>query len=226
MGDNSLFREFAACRSEGAFAALVLQHVNLVFATAYRQLGNQSLAEEVTQSVFVALARKAGSLGRHPTVAGWLHKATLLECRRVLRTELRRQRCEQVAVTLGTVNAAGDSVWASLVPLLDDALLELNEKDRLAVLLRFLEETPLREVGEALGASEDAAQKRVARALSQMTDFFRQRGFAVPALTASAPLFAAAMQAAPAGLANTVVVASLAGATTSSTLTILSMWTN
>ena len=90
MGDNSLLREFAACRSEGAFAALVLQHVNLVFATAYRQLGNHSLAEEVTQSVFVALARKAGSLGRHPTVTGWLHKATLLECRRVLRTELRR----------------------------------------------------------------------------------------------------------------------------------------
>ena len=223
MGDNGLLQEFAASRSEAAFAAVVRQHVNLVFATAYRQLGNHGLAEEVTQSVFVALARRAGSLGRHPTVTGWLHKATLLECRRVLRTELRRQRCEQVAIAVGTVSAAGESVWASLVPLLDDALLELNEKDRLAVLLRFLEEKPLREVGEALGASEDAAQKRVARALIQMTDFFRQRGFAVPALTASAPLFAAAMQAAPAGLANTVVVASLAGATTSSTLTILSI---
>ncbi len=204
MGDNTLLQEFAASRSEAAFAALVRHHMNLVFATANRQLGSHSLAEEVSQTVFVSLARKAGSLGRHPTVTGWLHKATLLECRRVLRTELRRQRHEQVAVALGTVSAAGDSVWASLVPLLDEALLQLNQKDRLAVLLRFLEEKALREVGQALGASEDAAQKRVARALSQMTDFFRRRGFAVPALTASAPLFAAAMQAAPAGLAASV----------------------
>jgi hypothetical protein len=69
MGDNTLLREFAASRSEAAFAALVRQHMNLVFATAYRQLGNHSLAEEVSQSVFVALARKAGSLGWHPTAA-------------------------------------------------------------------------------------------------------------------------------------------------------------
>ena len=107
MGDNTLLMEFAANRSEAAFAALVRQHMNLVFATAYRQLGNHSLAEEVSQTVFVSLARKAGSLGRHPTVAGWLHKATLLECRRVLRTELRRQRCEQVAVALGTSQRGG-----------------------------------------------------------------------------------------------------------------------
>ena len=118
-----------------------------------------------------------------------------------------------MAVAVGTVSAAGESVWASLVPLLDEALLQLSEKDRVAVLLRFLEEKPLREVGEALETSEDAAQKRVARALSQMTDFFRQRGFAVHALTASAPLFAAATQAAPTGLASGIVAASLAGAT-------------
>ena len=92
LGDNGLLQEFAANRSETAFAAVVRQHMNLVFATAYRQLGNPSLAEEVSQSVFVSLARKAGALGRHPTIAGWLHKATLLECRRVLRTELRRHR--------------------------------------------------------------------------------------------------------------------------------------
>jgi len=210
VGDNGLLQEFAANRSEAAFAALVRHHVNLVFATAYRQLGNHSLAEEVTQSVFVALARRAGSLGRHPTVTGWLHKAALLECRRVLRTELRRQRCEQVAIAVGTVSAAGESVWASLVPLLDEALLQLSEKDRLAVLLRFLEEKPLREVGEALGASEDAAGKRVARALGQMTEFFRQRGFAVPAVTVGAPLFTAATQAAPAGLAASASHAALA----------------
>src|SRR5512136_1490458 len=98
MGDDGLLQEFAANRSEAAFGALVRQHMDLVFATAYRQLGNHSLAEEVSQNVFVMLARKAGSLGRHPTVAGWLHKATLFECRRVLRTELRRQRREQVAI--------------------------------------------------------------------------------------------------------------------------------
>ncbi len=213
MSDQTLLREFAADRCEAAFAALVQRHVNLVFGTACRQLGSRSLAEEVSQHVFLMLARKAGSLGQHPTIAGWLHQATLLECRRVLRTELRRQRREQEAVALGALRAAGESVWASLVPLLDEAMLQLSEKDRLAVLLRFLEEKPLREVGEALGGSEDAAQKRVARALSQMTEFFRQRGFAVPALTAAAPLFSAARSEAPMALAGVLSTKAVAAAT-------------
>ena len=63
MSENALLREFAATRSESAFAALVRQHLNLVFATALRQVGDRRLAEEISQDVFAALAKKAGALG-------------------------------------------------------------------------------------------------------------------------------------------------------------------
>ncbi|MCI0541471.1 MAG: sigma-70 family RNA polymerase sigma factor [Verrucomicrobiales bacterium] len=142
MSESVLLREFAATRSEVAFAALVRQHVNLVFATALRQVGDRSLAEEISQDVFAALARKAGALGSFTTIAGWLYKATLLECRRRLRSELRRQRREEVAAAPQMVAPEPESDLKSLVPLLDEALLDLRESDRLAVMLRFLEEKP------------------------------------------------------------------------------------
>src|SRR5262245_18405878 len=127
--DSVLIDEFSARRSEDAFAALVQRHVNLVFATALRQVGEHGLAEEVTQNVFLALAQSAGKLGRHPTIAGWLYQTTLNKSRERLRSEFRRHRREQVALNLELAKSEGDSVWAPVVPLLDDALLELGERD-------------------------------------------------------------------------------------------------
>jgi DNA-directed RNA polymerase specialized sigma24 family protein len=98
--DSSLIAEFNAHRSEDAFAALVRQHVNLVFGTAMRQIGDAHAAEEITQNVFVALAQAAGKLGLHPTIAGWLHQTALNKSREWLRGELRRRKREQVAVNL------------------------------------------------------------------------------------------------------------------------------
>ena len=204
--------EFNARRSEEAFAALVRQHVNLVFATALRQVGDAGAAEEITQNVFVALAQAAGKLGSHPTIAGWLHQTALNKSREWLRAELRRRRREQVAVNLETARAEGDSMWSPLVPLLDEALLKLREPDRQAVILHFMEGRTFQEVGSALGVGEDAARKRVNRCLDQLTDFFRRRGFAVPALAAGAPLFALSSHAAPAGLAAAATTAGLAAA--------------
>ena len=221
--DNSLIAEFNARRSEEAFAALVRQHVNLVFATALRQVGDAGAAEEITQNVFVALALAAGKLGSHPTIAGWLHQTALNKSREWLRSELRRRRREQVAVTLDLARAEGDSVWSSLVPLLDEALLELREPDRQAVILHFLEGQTFHEVGSALGVGEDTARKRVNRCLDQLTHFFRRRGFAVPTLAAGAPIFALSSHAAPAGLVASVTTAGLAAhsAVSTSTLTLI-----
>ena len=222
--DNSLIAEFNARRSEDAFAALVRQHVNLVFATALRQVGDAGAAEEITQNVFVALAQAAGKLGSHPTIAGWLHQTALNKSREWLRAELRRRKREQVAVNLELARAEGDSVWSPLVPLLDEALLELREPDRQAVILHFMEGQTFQEVGSALGVGEDAARKRVHRCLDQLTDFFRRRGFAVPALAAGAPLFALSSHAAPAGLAASATTAGLAAAhsaASTSTLTLI-----
>ena len=222
--DRSLIAEFSARRSEDAFAALVRQHVNLVFATALRQVGDAGAAEEITQNVFVALAQAAGKLGSHPTIAGWLHQTALNKSREWLRSELRRRRREQVAVNLELARAEGDSVWSSLVPLLDEALLELRELDRLAVILHFMEGRTFHEVGSALGIGEDTARKRVNRCLDQLTHFFRRRGFAAPALEAGAPLFTLSSHAAPAGLAASATTAGLAAAhsaASASTLTLI-----
>jgi len=222
--DNSLIAEFNARRSEDAFAALVRQHVNLVFATALRQVGDAGTAEEITQNVFVALAQAAGKLGSHPTIAGWLHHTALNKSREWLRGELRRRKREQVAVNLDLARAEGDSVWSPLVPLLDEALLELREPDRQAVILHFMEGRTFQEVGSALGMGEDAARKRVDRCLGQLSHFFRRHGFATPALAVGAPLFVLSSHAAPAGLAASATTAGLAAAhsaASTSTLTFI-----
>jgi uncharacterized protein (TIGR03435 family) len=187
-------------------------------------VGDAGAAEEITQNVFVALAQAAGKLGSHPTLAGWLHQTALNKSREWLRAELRRRRREQVAVDSDLARAEGDSIWTPLVPMLDEALLKLSESDRQAIVLHYLEGRTFNEVGRLLGLGEDAARKRVNRCLDQLTAFFRQSGFAVPALTAGTPLFALSSPAAPAGLAATATMAGLAtvpAATSTSTLTLL-----
>ena len=221
--DSSLIAEFNARRSEDAFAALVRQHVNLVFATALRQVGDAGAAEEITQNVFVALAQAAGKLGSHPTIAGWLHQTALNKSREWLRSELRRRKCEQVAVSLDQARAEGDSVWSQLVPLLDEALLELREPDRQAVILHYMEGRTYQEVGSALGVGEDAARKRVNRCLDQLTQFFRHRGFAVPALAVGAPFFTLSSHAAPAGLAASATTAGMAAAHSAASISTLTL---
>lgn len=204
--------EYRARRSDEAFAALVRQHVNLVFATALRQVGDHGAAEEITQNVFVALAQASDKLQSHPTIAGWLHRTTLNKSREWLRAELRRHQREQVAVSRDLAAAEGDSVWAALVPLLDEALLDLREPDRQAVIMHYLEGHTFQEVGSVLGIGEDTARKRIDRCLDQLTRFFHRHGFEVPALSASTPLFALASPAAPSGLATSATSAALAAA--------------
>src|SRR5581483_2843445 len=218
--DNELVREFADRKSETAFAALVRQHINLVFATALRQVGDRAVAEEITQTVFVALAQSAGKLGLHPTIAGWLHQTTLNKSREWLRSELRRRKREQIAVSITEARAEGGSVWAPLVPLLDEALLQLRDADRVAVIMHFMEGRTFSEIGSILGVGEDTARKRVDRCLEQMTKFFQRRGFAVPTLSANAPLFALASHTAPTNLAASATSAGLAHSTSTLTLTL------
>jgi RNA polymerase sigma factor (sigma-70 family) len=210
--DNLLIAQFNARHNEDAFAALVKQHINLVFATALRQVGDGGAAEEIAQTVFVVLAQSCGKLGSHPTIAGWLYQTTLNKSREWLRSELRRRHREQVAVNLALAKAEGDSVWSPLVPLLDEALLKLSEPDRLSVILHYMEGRGFQEVGSVLGISEDGARKRVNRCLDELARFFRHRGFAVPAAASVAPLFALSSHAAPAGLAASATPAALAAA--------------
>jgi Sigma-70, region 4 len=120
---------------------------------------------------------------------------------------LRRRRREQTAAELGTtMNTPEDQpAFTALVPLLDEALLSLREKDRTALLLRFCESQSLREVGASLGVGEDAARKRVQSALEKLAEFFKRHGFktataASAAVAGAGAVVSAALQAAPPAL--------------------------
>ena len=152
--EAELFSEFVAQGGETVFAEIVRLHANLVFATALRLLGNRQLAEEVTQDVFLALARQAKKLKWDKTLAGWLYQTTVNQARMRLRTEFRRSRWEKASCAFGPVateGTEGESEWASALPLLDEALLGLPDADRLALILHYFEQRPYCEVGRALG---------------------------------------------------------------------------
>ena len=209
--DYGLLRQFTRRGDQAAFAALVRRHLDLVYATALRKLEDPGAAEEVAQNVFASLARKAWQFAPDDSLPAWLYRATLLEAKGWLRGELRRRRREQTAAELGTTMKTADEQQAfrALLPLLDEALLSLYEKDRLALLLRFYESRSLREVGTALGLSDDAAQKRVATALERLAQFFQRRGFKTATLAATTAALQNTASSAPATVAASVVQAAL-----------------
>jgi RNA polymerase sigma factor (sigma-70 family) len=227
--DFELLQRFVRHGEQSAFADVVRRHLDLVFATALHKLTDAGAAQEVAQNVFSALARKAWQFAPDDSLPAWLHKTALLEAKSWLRGELRHRRREQTAAELGTTMKTPEDrpAFNALVPLLDEALLSLREKDRTALLLRFYESQSLRDVGASLGVGEDTAQKRVQSALEKLSQFFQRRGFktatvaaataalqntaaSVSAATASA-VVSAALQAAPPALAGLgAVVARLA----------------
>jgi RNA polymerase sigma factor (sigma-70 family) len=212
--DMTLVREFAIRQSEPAFAALVERHIGLVHSAALRQVGDSHLAEEITQAVFIILARKAASLGPKTVLAAWLYRTTRYATADTLRASRRRHIREQEAYMQSTLNQPENEAWAQLAPLLDDALNELGETDRTALVLRYFENKSAREIAATLRMEENAAQKRVARALEKLRARFVKRGVTLTATVIAGAVAANSVQAAPVGLAVTVKATSLAAATT------------
>ena len=208
--DFELLQRFTRDGEQSAFADLVRRHLDLVFATALRKVEDSGVAQEVAQNVFAVLARKAWQFAPDDSLPAWLHKAALLEAKSWLRGELGRRRRELTAAELGTTmhNPEEQPAFHALLPLLDEALLSLREKDRTALLLRFYESQSLREVGAAFGVSEDTAQKRVQSALQKLTEFFRAHGFK----TASVAAAAAALQNTATSVSATMVSAVVSAA--------------
>jgi RNA polymerase sigma factor (sigma-70 family) len=197
--DLDLLEKFARQNSQDAFGEIVRRHLNLVYSAALRQVRSPQLAEDVSQSVFADLARNAGKLKPDTILTAWLYSVTRRTAIGAIRKESRRQLREQIAVEMNNMNATADE-WVQIEPLLDDAMAALEETDRSAILLRYFENKSLREVGEALGASEDAAQKRVSRAVERLREFFTKRNVTVGAGGLVVLISANAVQAAPAGL--------------------------
>ena len=221
--DMALLREYAQRNSEEAFATLVSRHINLVYSVALRQVRNPHLAEEITQAVFVILARKAKSLNAKTVLPGWLCRTARYASANALTIQRRRQNREQEAYMLSTLNEPENEAWTQIAPLLDTALAKLGETDHNAIVLRFFEGRNFNEVGTALGASEDAAKKRVNRAVEKLRKFFTKRGIILPAAVLTAAISANSVQAAPVALAKTVTAVAIAkgAAASTSTLTLI-----
>ncbi|HEX3720251.1 MAG TPA: DUF6263 family protein [Verrucomicrobiae bacterium] len=223
LDDNALLREYAERGSEEAFSSLVARHINKVYSAALRNTGKPHQAEEITQAVFVILAKKARSLDRRVILSGWLYQTARLAAVTFIRGEIRRVHREQEAHMQTLSNEKEPDVWKQIAPLLDEAMGELNEADRYAVVLRYFDGKSMKEVGGALGASEDAAKKRVNRAVEKLEKFFLKRGIDSTAATLAEVISAHSVQAAPAALAKSVAALSLAKgvAASGSTLTLI-----
>jgi RNA polymerase sigma factor (sigma-70 family) len=220
MDDWQLLQAYAKNRSEAAFAELVRLHLDWVFSVALRHVGDPHLAEDVVQSVFVLLARKARDLSPGTQVGGWLFRTTRLVAGHARRAEQRRKIREATACTMSHDTTAPDTdeiLWQQLAPHLDQAVAALSEADRSAILLRFYEKMPLRSVGERMGVSEEAAKKRVSRALEKLREFLDRRGVKLTGVALAAVLAEKTVQTASAALAGAVVKISLAAASASAT---------
>jgi RNA polymerase sigma factor (sigma-70 family) len=212
--DVELLRRYAGEQSEAAFAELTRRHVNLVYSAALRLVhGDVHSAQDVTQQVFTEVARQAKRLARHPALVGWLYTTTRLLALRVNRTEQRRQAREQAANTMNELlhDDAPASDWNQLRPVIEDAMHELDDKDRHAVLLRFFQNKTLNEVGVALNLTENAARMRLERALDKLRLKLARRGITTTATALAAVVSANAVQTAPAGFVATLPAAAIAG---------------
>jgi RNA polymerase sigma factor (sigma-70 family) len=209
--DAQLLDRYVQMEDQQAFAALVDRHLNVVYSAALRHMnGDPHQAREVMQTVFTDLARKAGSLsetlrGGRPLI-GWLYTSTHFASTHIRRAEARRQARETAAFAMSEVLTPAcreaEPDWEAIRPLLDEAMNALNPTDRDAVLLRYFSGGSLGRVGDALGISEEAARKRIDRALDRLKSWLIARGIQTTGAALAAGLGVHAVQTAPIGLSE------------------------
>ena len=224
VSDAELLQGFVRENSEEAFAELVRRHLDLVYSAAFRQVRTAAQAEEITQAVFIILARKAAGLRSAAVLESWLYETTRLTSLSFLRGERRRQRREQEAYMQSTIQETPDDpIWHQLEPLLDEAMAGLGKKDREAVILRFFKAKKLGEIAAALQMTEAAAQSRVHRAVDKLRKFLIKRGLVLTAAAIAGAISGNSVQAAPVALAKSVTAVALTkGLTAGSSALILS----
>jgi RNA polymerase sigma factor (sigma-70 family) len=208
MDDRELLDEFVKARSQSAFRELVERHLPVVYSAARRMVRDSHLAEEVAQSVFTTLVQKAESIRPPQVLGGWLYNTTRHLAMHAVRTEQRRREREQTAFAMQALDLPSDD--SGIAEHLEPAMAALDAEDRDALVLRFLANRGLREVGAELGVSEEAARKRVSRALERLRTVLESRG-----VTATSVLLATALTAStlavPVGLGATVATTALTG---------------
>jgi RNA polymerase sigma factor (sigma-70 family) len=209
--DHELLAEYSRTGSEAAFAAVVARYVNLVYSAALRFTSNPHHAEEITQAVFIILARKARSLRQDTVLSGWLYQTARLTAANFVKGEIRRQRREQEAYMQTATNESEPASWGPIAPLLEEAMGHLSEADRNAIVLRYFENKTAPEIAATLEMNEAAAHKRVSRALEKLRKYFLKRGVALSAVSLAGAITANSVQSAPTGLGVTVATAAAKG---------------
>ena len=203
MDDWQTLRNYVDHNSEEAFAALMARYVGLVYSVCRRELADDQAAEDVTQAVFLLLARKAHTLRRGVILSGWLFQTARFAAKNARLQAQRRWAYEQKAAEeMLSQTETEDAAWADIEPVLNQSLAALRAADRDCILLRFFQGLSFVEVGIALGLSEEVARKRVTRALEKMRQFFGKNGVIVPGATLAVVLSAHAAKAAPAHLSD------------------------
>lgn len=223
IDSRQLFAEYVKSGSESAFRELVSRYVNLVYSAAVRLVnGDTHLAEDVTQRVFTDFARMAPTLSKDVMLGGWLHRHTCFVAAKTMRSERRRQLREQQAFAMNAQPDHSEANLKEVAPILDEAINQLAREERAAILLRFFEQRDFHSVGAAIGSTEEAARKRVKRALEKLQGLLKHRGITFSATGLGTVLLSEAVTAAPAGLAASISTTALAAtAGTGTTLTVL-----
>jgi RNA polymerase sigma factor (sigma-70 family) len=186
IDERQLLAAWTEHRDARAFENLVRQYVDLVYAAARRQLQNAAAAEDVSQAVFLVLARKAHRLSPRQSLGPWLLVVTRYACRETRREERRRRTRETLAVTHIRRDASMETPtqnreFSDARALLDEHLARLGTLDRTALVLRYLEERPVDEVAARMGVNEAAAKKRIARAIERLRALFLRTGVTLAA---------------------------------------------
>jgi RNA polymerase sigma factor (sigma-70 family) len=219
QSDAQLLEAYSEGRSEAAFAELVRRHLDFVYSTALRRVCDPHLAQDVAQAVFISLAKSAGQLKTRAVLCGWLHRTTQNIGAHTVRTIERRRTREKHAVAIAQLVSGEADDWSEIAPHLDTVMGELSEPDRDLLFLRYFERKSVRDVALLLGISDEAAQKRVNRAVERLRNLFIKRGVTAGAGGLLAAIGTNAAQAAPIGLHLLICAAANLPATSLATIT-------
>lgn len=210
--DAELLHRFATAADRDALDELVRRHIDFVYASARRQVrGRSDLADDVTQAVFLILAKKAKSVPA-ARLGGWLFRTTRYAAANARRSEARRAKYERNARAPEAAMPTESADTPHVLSGLDHALASLSDADRDVLILRYLQGHDIATVGERLGTSAGTAQRRVSRAVERLRRVFARRGFeSTDTAAVVAAITLAAATTAPAATVASVTAAAMGG---------------